>query len=253
MTTSFTTVARGQGSRITAPRQVVVRDEPEWHALWALHAGPGDAAPAVDFTTDVVVGVFAGEKPSPGHEVEIERVRPDGAGVVVVLGDHVPAPGTVAAQMVVTPFHIVSLPRTGGPVRFTHVSRARSAGRSSDMSSSTGLRPNTAAALAYLAGPFSGVLLLMAERTNRRVRFHAYQSLLALGGLGLLAILLLAGAFLGLLVSPSAFTILYWLAFIAGAGWLVLWAVSLVMVLTGRHWRLPLIAPIAARRAKREG
>jgi uncharacterized membrane protein len=228
--TSFTTVARGQGSRITEPRQVVVRDEPAWHALWALHAGPGDAAPAVDFTTDVVVGV-----------------------VVVVLGDHVPAPGTVAAQMVVTPFHIVSLPRTGGPVRFTHVSRARSAGRSSDMSSSTGLRPNTAAALAYLAGPFSGVLLLMAERTNRRVRFHAYQSLLALGGLGLLAILLLAGAFLGLLVSPSAFTILYWLAFIAGAGWLVLWAVSLVMVLTGRHWRLPLIAPIAARRAKRAG
>jgi uncharacterized membrane protein len=251
MTTPFTTVARGQGSRITEPRQVVVRDDSEWRALWALHAGPGEAAPSVDFTTQVVAAAFAGEKPSPGYAVEIERIRPEGSGFVVFLGDRAPAPGAMAAQMVVTPFHIVTLPRTGGAVRFSRASRARPSTRGSDAPSSTGLRPNTAAALAYLAGPFSGVLLLLAERTNRRVRFHAYQSVLALGGLGLLALLLLAGAFLGLLFSPSAFTILYWLAFIAAIAWLVLWAASLVMVSTGRHWRLPGIAPVAARRSQR--
>ena len=37
--------------------------------------------------------------------------------------------------------------------------------------SSTGLEPRSAAALAYLAGPFSGIIILLAERTNRFVRF----------------------------------------------------------------------------------
>ena len=50
--------------------------------------------------------------------------------------------------------------------------------------SSTGLDPAVAAALSYLAGPFSGVLVLLAERTNPFVRFHAWQSIIGLGGLG---------------------------------------------------------------------
>jgi uncharacterized membrane protein len=51
-------------------------------------------------------------------------------------------------------------------------------------SSSTGLDPHVAAALAYLAGPFSGVLILLAERTSAYVRFHAWQSVIGLGGWG---------------------------------------------------------------------
>jgi uncharacterized membrane protein len=129
---------------------------------------------------------------------------------------------------------------------------APSAGRTGAVASSTGLHPNTAAALAYLAGPFSAALLLLAEQANRRVRFHAWQSLIALGGLGLLALGFLAGAFLGLLFSPALFTALYWLSFLAAIAWLLLWAVSIGMVYSGRHWRLPLIAPLAARRSHRE-
>jgi uncharacterized membrane protein len=50
--------------------------------------------------------------------------------------------------------------------------------------SSTGLDAHVAATLAYLAGPFSGVLILLAERTNSYVRFHAWQSVIGLGGSG---------------------------------------------------------------------
>ena len=53
--------------------------------------------------------------------------------------------------------------------------------------SSTGLDPNLAAALAYLAGPFSGLLHLLVERANDFVRFHAWQAIIGLGGLGLLS------------------------------------------------------------------
>ena len=50
--------------------------------------------------------------------------------------------------------------------------------------SSTGLQPTVAGALAYLAGPLSGALLIGVERTSRFVKFHAWQALVALGGLG---------------------------------------------------------------------
>ena len=86
--------------------------------------------------------------------------------------------------------------------------------------SSTGLQPALAGALAYLAGPFSGILVLLAERTNQFVRFHAWQAILALGGLGLLAVTLLLFAFLGLFASRVAFRTLYVSSAIVAFVWL---------------------------------
>ena len=117
--------------------------------------------------------------------------------------------------------------------------------------SSTGLEPPFAAALSYLAGPLSGITILMAERSNRFVRFHAWQAIIGLGGLGLLAILLLVGAFLGLFVSPVLFTTLYRLAGLTAVVWLVLWAMCLVKAFGGSAWKLPLAGRYAERRALR--
>ena len=117
--------------------------------------------------------------------------------------------------------------------------------------SGTGLEPQFAAALAYLAGPFSGATILVAERTNRFVRFHAWQSIVALGGLGFLAALFLTSAFLGLFLSPAAFTTLYWLAGITAVVTLLVWALCLVKAFGGSAWRLPIAGNYAARRAMR--
>ena len=117
--------------------------------------------------------------------------------------------------------------------------------------SSTGLEPQFAGALAYLAGPFSGIIILLAERTNRFVRFHAWQAIIGLGGLGAFAVALLVGAFLGLFVSPALFKALYWGAFACAAVWLIVWAVCLVKAFGGSAWKLPIAGNLAARRANR--
>jgi uncharacterized membrane protein len=117
--------------------------------------------------------------------------------------------------------------------------------------SSTGLEPQFAAALAYLAGPFSGVVVLLAERSNRFVQFHAWQAIAGLGGLGLLAVGLLLSAFLGLFVSPTMFTTLYMLARVAAVAWLVVWALCLVKAFGGSVLKLPLVGNFAERRASR--
>jgi len=117
--------------------------------------------------------------------------------------------------------------------------------------SSTGLAPRVAAVLAYLAGPFSGVLVLLAERTSGYVRFHAWQSVIALGGLGLVVALLLGVAFASVIVSATAFRSLLIISWVVWALWIVLWAVCVVKALSGRRWKLPIAGTYAERLSAR--
>jgi uncharacterized membrane protein len=251
------TIARGDGSKIVEPRQAIVRDEREWRALWLAHAGLELPVPAVDFETRMVAAVFAGERPTPGFTIEVTATRRDGMALALLVKEGHPEAGLAAAQLVVTPFHIVSLPRYDGDVRFADAdapslarpSQPRRMRASARDKSTTGLSPEVAAALAYLAGPFSGVLVLLSERTSRFVRFHAWQAIVGLGGLAALAVGLLACAFLALLVSPALFTWMYRLSAVAVVVWLVAWGVCLVKALTGRVWRLPLVGAYAERKA----
>lgn len=114
--------------------------------------------------------------------------------------------------------------------------------------SSTGLEPPFAAALAYLAGPFSGILLLLAERSNRFVQFHAWQAIFGLGSLALLAVVVLICAFLGLFISPRVFTTLYMLAGVLALVWLAAWIFCLVKAFSGSAWKMPLFGGLAERR-----
>ena len=118
MTSSLTTIARGDGSGIVEARRTIVRDAGQWRALWAAHAGPAATAPEVDFTARMVAAAFAGERPTPGFEIEITGTARDGQALTLAVTERSPAPGMMAAQMIVTPFHIVTLPRYDGEVRF---------------------------------------------------------------------------------------------------------------------------------------
>jgi uncharacterized membrane protein len=115
--------------------------------------------------------------------------------------------------------------------------------------STTGLDPTVAAALAYLAGPLSGGLFLLAERTNQYVRFHAWQSIIGLGAVWAAGFICWVLAFGMLLVSASAFRVLLWLAYVIWAGWIVLWVICLVKAFSGQVWKMPVAGAYAERRA----
>jgi hypothetical protein len=115
----LSTIAKGDGSGITTARRVVIRDDQEWRALWAEHAGPAASPPHVDFRTNMVAAVFAGDRPTPGYSVEIVDARRQTDTLGIRVAESRPARGMMAAQVVVTPFHIVALPRFEGTVSFT--------------------------------------------------------------------------------------------------------------------------------------
>ena len=117
--------------------------------------------------------------------------------------------------------------------------------------STTGLDAHVAAALAYLAGPFSGVLVLLAERGSPYVRFHAWQAVIGLGGLGLLVVLLYTLAFASVVVSATAFRALLIMSGVAWALWIVCWATCLVKAFTRRRWKMPIAGAYAERLSER--
>src|SRR5262249_24474918 len=127
--------------------------------------------------------------------------------------------------------------------------RPNATSRRLSSSSSTGLDPTVAAALAYLAGPFSGALILLAERTSPFVRFHAWQSIIGLGGLGALAAGMLVFAFVALIISSTAFTLMYRVAALTALVWVGIWFVSVLHAARGNTWRMPLAGKFAARLA----
>ena len=267
------TIARGDASRVAEPRRALARTDDEWRSLWAVHAGPGADAPAVDLTKVIVAAAFAGDKPSAGQTIEITAAdHAEHAGVLLVVEERSPGPGMVAAAIVTSPFHIVAVPRTAGDVSWAEArlpaealaevggARREARGANGDErdarashlalrppTSSTGLEPRTASALAYLAGPFSGGLILMAETTNQDVRFHAWQSIVGLGGLGLAVLAAYLLAFVVMFVSATAVSVMLGAA---GVIWIVLlmvWAICLWKAWSGERWKLPFAGDYAER------
>lgn len=276
---TLTTIARGDASRIADPRRVVVRTPEEWRMVWALHAGPDAAAPAVDFTSTIVAAAFAGEKPSAGQTIEIADAIADPGGVRLVVEERAPGPGMMAAQMLTAPFHIVGFRRIDGYVRWEGVgatagtegaltidtraaeprpstaNKARVApgpdvdARPVAAATDTGMNPIAASVLAYLAGPISGALMLFAESSNIDVRFHAWQSIIALGGLGVALTASYILAFAAIFVSATGVSLMVRVSTAIWVALLFVWMICLWKALSGERWKLPLAGDYAERLA----
>ena len=120
--TDMKTVARGVNSAVDDGRQVIARTPDEWTKVWRLHDSKRPA-PAVDFTREMVVGVFMGSRPTGGFGVEIVGTRQEGDAVIVQYRESMPGPGSMTAQVLTSPFHLVSVPRIDGDVKFELVKK----------------------------------------------------------------------------------------------------------------------------------
>lgn len=105
----------GQNAGVREKLFVVVRSQQEWGALWIKHTGgKPQARPAVDFTKEMVVAVFLGERRTGGYKVEItlmaDPLEPK-SRVVVFYREVPPAGNSFNVQMVSQPYVMVKIPR----------------------------------------------------------------------------------------------------------------------------------------------
>jgi uncharacterized membrane protein len=101
---------------------------------------------------------------------------------------------------------------------------------------STGLSPNIAGLLCYVAGWITGIIFLVLEQRNRFVRFHAAQSIVTFGTLTV------AGIILGLIpVVGDAFS---WAIGIIG---FIVWIIMMVKAANGEWYKLPWAGDVAEK------
>jgi hypothetical protein len=124
----FSTLAKGLASGVGQPTQVVVRDPNDWAALWSRHMRTQIAPPpppTVDFSRDMVVALFMGERSTGGYAIEVTRIERIDSSLSVHYRITRPDPGAMQAQALTQPFHLVALPRTDDSVTFVAEGQSR--------------------------------------------------------------------------------------------------------------------------------
>jgi len=119
-TPALRTLDKGDQSNMDDAKQAVARTAAEYTALWTQHS-PDRPRPAVDFSKDMIVGVFLGSRPTAGWVLEIVSAAPDGDAFVVRYRELAPPSGGVTAQVLTSYYHLVAVPKTAATVRFEKV------------------------------------------------------------------------------------------------------------------------------------
>ena len=110
-------------------------------------------------------------------------------------------------------------------------------GQAAAGSTSTGLKPTTAALLCYVGIWVAGIIFLLIEPKNRFVRFHAIQSIVTFGVLNVVGFILnwipVIGGFVSWAISVLGF---------------ILWIVLMVKAYQGTKYKLPWAGDFAEKR-----
>ena len=123
---------RGVQCGVTRPRFAVFHHMDKWKSFWEQGLAPYSpklkGTPDIDFTREMVLGVFMGEMPYPYYETEIRSIktenRPGQAGVLVVRYREIhKMTGVFTPPFKVQPFHLKRAPVFPGQVVFQRVKR----------------------------------------------------------------------------------------------------------------------------------
>lgn len=100
----------GQWTRtgIGESRRLVIRDANGWAQFWS-ELGVGDR-PSVDFNRDVVVAVAAGQRPTGGYEIVIDRVTEANGQLTVEVVERTPGPNCITTASTTQPVDVVVVP-----------------------------------------------------------------------------------------------------------------------------------------------
>jgi uncharacterized membrane protein len=115
-----------------------------------------------------------------------------------------------------------------------------------------GITPNVAGALAYLLGFITGILFLVIDpfRTDRFVRFHAFQSIFVnLAWIAFWIIWQVITLTLSAFTHGFLFIILAPINLLIALGGLCLWLYLMYSAYQGKTFQLPIVGPMAASQA----
>lgn len=100
-------------SGVTNATNYAAYSESSYLKLWGMvHGTDKTPPPNVDFSTEYVIGVFAGQKPTGGYTVAVDTVSDENGTRTVHIALTKPGPGCITNQMVTSPYQLIAVPRS---------------------------------------------------------------------------------------------------------------------------------------------
>ena len=121
-------LATGIQSTPTFLTTAVARNNTEYAQIYSLYyvpvppgiGAPDIGPPPVDFSSEIVVAVFLGSRPTGGYSVRIADIVREGDGIRVTAEETQPGPNCVVSQAFTQPFVLVAVTKVPGAVSFDH-------------------------------------------------------------------------------------------------------------------------------------
>jgi len=108
----FDTISNGQYSKQIEKKYFVISDKAGMDQLVELIKGTGNAEISIsdiNFPEEMVVGVFIGEKPSGGYDVEVTGVLNQKEYIEFLIKTVEPGPDDIVTEAITSPYHIIKL------------------------------------------------------------------------------------------------------------------------------------------------
>lgn len=98
-------VAEGMHER----KNYAIYSKEEYEKIWKL-TGSTEKMPTVDFKKGMVIAVFAGDRPSGGYAISVEKIEDVGKKRVVTVLIEKPGAGCITTQAITNPYQIIRVP-----------------------------------------------------------------------------------------------------------------------------------------------
>lgn len=117
----YTVLEQGLYSGVQTQRFETIRDEAGLRSLWQVHvknlSSPTDL-PDVDFSKEMVIVAFAGQKNSGGYQLNITGFQRHDGHIKVSLSLTQPGPDCLVTEAATQPYVIVKAKQSSEPVSF---------------------------------------------------------------------------------------------------------------------------------------
>lgn len=109
---SFAVLAEGtNASGVSERKNYAVYTKEDFARLWTMaYRDDTSAMPSIDFDSQYVIGVFAGEKLSGGHTIEVASITDASSIRTVSMTLTRPGEGCVVSEALTSPFQLIAVP-----------------------------------------------------------------------------------------------------------------------------------------------
>lgn len=109
---SFDTISKGQFSKQIEKEYLIIRDKAGMDHILELIKSSDDTeitTSDINFTEEMIIGVFIGEKPTGGYDVEVIEVLDRKEHIELLLKIVEPGPDDIVTEAITSPYHIIKL------------------------------------------------------------------------------------------------------------------------------------------------